>query len=129
MKHKLTAFLLITIVGFSQPLQTCFENSNGLETVTYFEAINFYKQLDKASNKILLKEMGPTDVGYNLHVVLFTDGKFDATARQSQGKVVVMVNNGIHPGEPDGIDASMMFLRDLATGVPAKSPLQTWCLA
>lgn len=27
-----------------------------------------------------------------------------------------MINNGIHPGEPDGIDASMMLLRDLVTG-------------
>ncbi len=104
-------------IGFAQPLQTRFENSNGLETVTYFEAINFYKKLDRASNKILLKEMGPSDAGYNLHLVLFSaDGKFDANAWQRQGKVVVLVNNGIHPGEPDGIDASMMFLRDLATG-------------
>ena len=28
----------------------------------------------------------------------------------------MLVNNGIHPGEPDGIDASMMLLRDLAQG-------------
>ena len=27
-----------------------------------------------------------------------------------------MINNGIHPGEPDGIDATMMLIRDLATG-------------
>ncbi|MEO6832403.1 MAG: hypothetical protein ABI169_09375, partial [Chitinophagaceae bacterium] len=27
------------------------------------------------------------------------------------------INNGIHPGEPDGIDASMMLLRDLAEGL------------
>ena len=27
-----------------------------------------------------------------------------------------MVNNGIHPGESDGIDATMMLMRDLATG-------------
>jgi hypothetical protein len=29
---------------------------------------------------------------------------------------VILVNNGIHPGEPDGIDASMMLVRDLAKG-------------
>ncbi len=27
-----------------------------------------------------------------------------------------MINNGIHPGEPDGIDATMMLMRDLAIG-------------
>ena len=37
-------------------------------------------------------------------------------AWHKQHKVVVLVNNGIHPGEPDGIDASMMLLRDLAQG-------------
>ena len=29
---------------------------------------------------------------------------------------MLLINNGIHPGEPDGIDASMMLLRDLAQG-------------
>ena len=33
-----------------------------------------------------------------------------------KGKSVLLVNNGIHPGEPDGIDATMMLMRDLATG-------------
>jgi len=28
----------------------------------------------------------------------------------------MLIMNGIHPGEPDGIDASMMLLRDLASG-------------
>ncbi|MDQ6890221.1 MAG: M14 family metallopeptidase, partial [Bacteroidota bacterium] len=27
---------------------------------------------------------------------------------------VILINNGIHPGEPDGIDASMMLARDIA---------------
>jgi len=26
---------------------------------------------------------------------------------------VILINNGIHPGEPDGVDASMLLLRDL----------------
>ncbi|RZJ32546.1 MAG: hypothetical protein EOO18_10080 [Chryseobacterium sp.] len=33
-----------------------------------------------------------------------------------KGKSVLFVNNGIHPGEPDGIDATMVLMRDLATG-------------
>ena len=31
-----------------------------------------------------------------------------------KGKLVILINNGIHPGEPDGIDASMLLIRDLA---------------
>ena len=56
-----------------------FEKTNGLESATYFEAIDWYKNLDKKSNKVLVKEMGITDAGYPLHLVLVcNDGKFDA---------------------------------------------------
>src|SRR5690606_21267390 len=34
----------------------------------------------------------------------------------SKAAPVILINNGIHPGEPDGIDATMMLMRDLATG-------------
>jgi hypothetical protein len=32
-----------------------------------------------------------------------------------KNKRVILVNNGIHPGEPDGIDASMLLARDIVT--------------
>ena len=123
MKNFAFIFILfLTTVGSafiarSQPLVTRFEKSNGLETATYAEAIAFYEGLDKLSSKILVRKMGLTDAGYNLHLALFSeDGKFDPKQWHAQGKVVILVNNGIHPGEPDGIDASMMLLRDLANG-------------
>lgn len=94
--------------------QTPFEKSNGNETATYFQAIDFYKNLDKASPKILMKEMGPTDAGYPLHLVLVSnDGKFDPEIWHKQNKIIILINNGIHPGEPDGVDASMMLVGDI----------------
>lgn len=30
-------------------------------------------------------------------------------------KRIILINNGIHPGEPDGIDASMLLARDIVT--------------
>jgi hypothetical protein len=96
--------------------QSRFEKSNGLESATYFEAIDWYKNLDKVSPQVLLKQMGMTDAGYPLHVVLVSsDGKFDAGQWHKQNKAVILINNGIHPGEPDGIDASMLLLRDIVT--------------
>jgi len=107
------SFLLSSLSSFAQ--QTPFEKSNGKESATYFQAIEFYKNLDKFSSKILMKEMGPTDAGYPLHLVLVSnDEKFDPTVWHTQNKVVILINNGIHPGEPDGIDASMMLVRDIA---------------
>lgn len=97
----------------AQP-QTIYEKSAGKKTATYYEIISFYQQLDKLSPKLLLKTMGPTDAGFPLHLALYSsDGKFDPVQWRAQGRIIFFVNNGIHPGEPDGIDASMMLLRDL----------------
>jgi hypothetical protein len=104
--------ILFSIQVYSQ--KTVFEKNNGTETATYFEAIDYYKNLDKSSAIISMKEMGLTDAGYPLHLVLISsDGKFDPKAWHAQHKVVILINNGIHPGEPDGIDASMMLARDI----------------
>lgn len=112
-------FLLTITISFfyNADAQQCrFEKTNGLESATYFEAIDWYKNLDIISTKVLVKEMGMTDAGYPLHLVLVSnDGKFDAAQWHKQNKAVILINNGIHPGEPDGIDASMMLVRDIVT--------------
>ncbi|HTI89001.1 MAG TPA: M14 family metallopeptidase [Puia sp.] len=100
--------------GQSQSLPTPFEQSEGRRTATWLECIDFYKQLDKQSAQLSIKEMGMSDAGYPYHVVLYSnDGVTDPAVWHQKGKVVFLINNGIHPGEPDGIDASMMLVRDL----------------
>jgi hypothetical protein len=109
--------LVCALDAGAQKMLTPFEKSNGTETATYFECIDFYKQLDKISTKISIKEMGGSDAGYPYHVVLYSnDGRFDPKIWHAQNKVVILINNGIHPGEPDGVDACMMLLRDLNSG-------------
>ena len=109
--------VFLTTALFAQKWQTVFEKTAGKETVTYEQCIQYYKELDAAFSSITIKEFGATDAGYPLHLVLFsTNGKHDPLQWHKENKVVIMINNGIHPGEPDGIDASMMLLRDLVTG-------------
>lgn len=112
---KLTLLSILISVFYNAHAQQCrFEKTNGQESATYFEAIDWYKNLDKISPKVLVKEMGMSDAGYPLHLVLVSnDGKFDAAQWHKQNKAVILINNGIHPGEPDGIDASMMLVRDI----------------
>lgn len=115
-----TAVTISTLLSLSTlklTAQQCrFETSNGLETATYFEAITWYKEIDKKSNKVFVKEMGMTDAGHPLHLVLVSgDGKFEPAQWHKQNKAVILINNGIHPGEPDGIDASMMLVRDIVS--------------
>lgn len=86
-------------------------------SVTWNQAIERYKHLDSLHREAKLFQAGPTDVGKPLHVfVISADGNFDVDSARKQQKAVVLINNGIHPGEPDGIDASIrmseMFLKD-----------------
>ena len=54
--------------------------------------------------EIDIQTKGPTDSGYPLHVVLYSKNrKFDLAKLKAQGKAIFFINNGIHPGEPDGI--------------------------
>ena len=102
----------------AQSFQTPFEKSGGSATATYDNCIAYYRALAAAyPQKLRWMTMGPTDAGYPLNLVLYSnDGHTDPAGWRRSGKVVILINNGIHPGEPDGVDASMMLLRDIVRG-------------
>lgn len=111
-------FLFITFVftnmtAFAQ--LTPYEKSDKKATATYEEAIAHYKTLaNNYPNQAQLLSYGQTDFGKPLHLlVLSKDGLFDTAKIKATDKRVLLINNGIHPGEPEGIDASMMLARDL----------------
>ena len=124
MKNLLLFFLIILFAtpaasasGTDTTFITPFERSKGMHTATYLEAFDFYKQLRDSFPTIVIGDVGPTDIGYPLRYVSYTsDANFDKEDIKKQGRIVILINNDIHPGEPDGVDASMMLLRDAATG-------------
>ncbi|ETZ19102.1 M14 family metallopeptidase [Pedobacter sp. V48] len=96
---------------------TPYELSGKKETATYYEAIKHYEQLDKAYEQAKLFAYGNTDFGKPLHLLVLSKDKiFDPIAIRKSNKRILLINNGIHPGEPEGIDASMMLARDLLKG-------------
>ncbi len=112
--------LLICLLTLIRPVSdslrwvTPFEQSNGRETATYHQAISYYQKLAKAYPQIQITKSGMTDSGLPLHVVVISkDRRFDPVQLRREGKAVLFIDNGIHPGEPCGIDASMMLARDL----------------
>jgi hypothetical protein len=117
MKELIIALLILTLgVNFVYPQMTPFEK-NILTSATYDECIEFYKNLDEKFEQIKMLEAGETDCGRPLHLVIISKDKiFEPDEIRKSGKVILFINNGIHPGEPDGIDASMMFVRDIAEG-------------
>ncbi|SDL56590.1 Zinc carboxypeptidase [Salinimicrobium catena] len=93
---------------------TVFEESGGTETATYQQIIDFYQDLAAVYPSIELQSIGETDSGKPLHLAIFNPDKdFDLESARAD-KTVILINNGIHPGESDGIDATMMLFRDLA---------------
>ena len=96
--------------------ETHFEISNGLETATYQQTIQFYNNLAEAYPQITIDSIGETDSGKPLHLVTFNvDTQFDFSEIR-KNKRILFINNGIHPGESDGIDATMLLFRDLVNG-------------
>ncbi len=97
------------MADFKIPFET-----NPNQTVTYQEAIACYEKMAAAHPAIFhLHTVGSTDSGEPLHVaVLSTDGVFDPVKIRQSGKRILLINNGIHPGEPEGIDATILLLRE-----------------
>ena len=94
--------------------ETRFEKSDGKETATYAEVIDFYSELAESSGKVSLEEFGETDSGKPLHLAIYSPSEdFDFEKLRNENSII-LINNGIHPGESDGIDATMMLFRDLA---------------
>ncbi|MDP5105080.1 MAG: M14 family metallopeptidase [Polaribacter sp.] len=93
---------------------TLFEKSNGTETPVYKDVIAYYSKLAETYKEVSLFSFGQTDAGEPLHLVVYnSEGIFNVDEIKNAPKNRILINNGIHPGESDGIDASMMLLRDI----------------
>lgn len=132
---KLTNYLLLTILCIiflpsciptkgtmetakNSPFATPFEKDQDIST-SYQDAINYYTNLAQSSPLVTMNAFGMTDSGNPLHeVVLSNNGDNTPMKAIQSGKLVMMINNAIHAGEPCGIDASLMFARDIVQKQP-----------
>ncbi len=112
MKSLFPFFLLVFI--FSEASMAQQAGAVLTTTPTYKEVIDQYEQLDKSSDIAELKTMGPTNSGFPLHVFIISGKKCFTKADADKNQLpVILINNGIHPGEPDGIDASLQLAKDI----------------
>ncbi|MBX7051435.1 MAG: M14 family metallopeptidase [Flavobacteriales bacterium] len=93
------------------------------QTPTWDECISFYRELDKQSTQAGLLEIGTTDIGKPLHLFVINQDGIFYPELFDRNKVILMINNGIHPGEPDGVNASMMLAQQLLDGSPASTEM------
>jgi hypothetical protein len=113
---SLIALLLFTSLLSAQEINwtTKFEASEYLETVTYDECIDFSKQLAENSPMIHYTEIGQSPQGRVIPMLIIDkEGLTEAQEIKKAGRNILMVQAGIHAGEPDGTDAMFLLLKDM----------------
>ncbi len=104
----LSLVFLCTFLFAQEPLINLKYEQN--YTPTYAEVVEMYKTLDANYENATLVENGITDSGKPLHTFIINSEKeFSPEKIKAEGKSVLLINNGIHAGEPCGIDASLEF--------------------
>ena len=96
-------------------MPTPYEQGNQNQTTTWSDCIAFYEELAQRFPHVLrFEQIGTSDGGIPVHAgVVSADGVHDRAQIKAEGRTVFFNNNGIHPGEPEGVDACMAIVRDL----------------
>src|SRR6266404_8091066 len=116
-------FLAFRIIAMSQhqtptvPAEwhTYAEQTDYRETPRYDATVDYAKRLDRASALIRFETFGKSGEGRDLPVLIATEGEtFTPEATKRAHKAVILIQACIHAGEPDGKDAGLALLRDIA---------------
>lgn len=82
----------------------------GNVTLTYEEAILAFQDFANSSELANLIEAGLSDAGTPMHLLIIDSDGAKKPDEISSEKVRIWINNGIHPGEPCGVDASTQLI-------------------
>jgi hypothetical protein len=86
----------------------------GDTTATWEQAIARYQELGRMHTGARLVGFGYDDDGSPLHLFVIADGSgFTPDSIRAAGKNILWITNDIHPGEPDGVDASLLLAQAL----------------
>ena len=90
-----------------------FAQWKGTTSPTYTELITYLEKVDAEHEEIELYVMGQSDYGLPIYVCVINAGE-DSLSTFSKAKkgTTILINNAIHPGEPDGINASLIWMDD-----------------
>ncbi|MCL4797450.1 MAG: M14 family metallopeptidase [Bryobacteraceae bacterium] len=111
---RAAASIASSTAAAAEDWRTHAERTDWRETGSYREAVEFHQRLARASRFAQLESIGITSEGRPLYVLIASkDRAFTPAAARRTGKPVLLIQNGIHPGENGGKDAAMMLLRDL----------------
>ena len=99
-------------------LQTPFEKSGGKTWTTFPQAVAFYRQLDRASERVAVSTIGRTNQKRPLQLVSVGAPAPKSRYEAAQGSVAMYVCS-VHGDENSGREACMKLARDLAVSTDA----------
>lgn len=86
---------------------------NGNTTPTWEECVSIFQQIDDNSQYAQLTKIGVGDIGKPIHLLIINKDEHFYPEHFDEKKSVIFINNAIHPGEPDGVDACIMFCNEI----------------
>lgn len=130
-KKGLSAIFILVMVcsagwiyGQLNDFITPFEQDNNY-SASSTEALAWYQSLAEGYPGLRIRAVGTSDAGLPIHeVVISIPGGITPAAAHASGKCVLMINNAIHPGEPCGVDATMLWVRDLISTEQGRRQLE-----
>ena len=98
---------------------------SGNTSPDYISLINYYKQLAKSNKRVELYCMGNSDYGLPIFLCIINGaGDSLATFIKAKKETTILINNAIHPGEPDGVNACAIWIeKELGLKYNANSPV------
>ncbi|MNJ91751.1 Zinc carboxypeptidase [compost metagenome] len=86
---------------------------DGNKTPTYPELIRIYQKLHADHKEIEWYEMGESDTEFPIYLVIL-NGAGDSlqTFRKAKEQTTILINNAIHAGEPDGVNACLLWIEE-----------------
>lgn len=93
---------------------THFEKSGKISSPDYTETMEYFSNFERYSRYAKMKTFGYSAQGRELKVlVVAKDNDFTPKQAKRNGKGIILIQNGIHPGEIEGKDAWMLLLREI----------------
>ncbi len=106
---------LLFLLLFMSSIRIVFSQTDirGNQSPDYFELIDRYKKIAAEHREIELYNMGPSDYGLPIYLCVINGAEDSVrTFEKARNETTVLINNAIHPGEPDGVNACLIWIED-----------------
>lgn len=93
---------------------THFEKSGMTESPNYQDTIKYFEKFQSKTPFVRVKTIGYSHQRRELKVIIVSKEKiFNPAEAKKKGKAIILIQNGIHPGEVEGKDSCMLMLREM----------------